>query len=346
MISTAIIGASGYSGAELVRLLSQRNDIRIEYAFASSSAGKSLDSIYPAFTKQIDLSLESFEPAKISGIDLAFVALPSGESMKTVFNLLPAVQRIIDLSGDFRLPSQDLYKKYYNHDHIAPFLLKEAIYGLPEANKKSIETAKLIANPGCYPTSAILGLIPALKYGVIEPNGITINSLSGVSGAGRQSSFDFSYSEINENVRAYKIGNHQHIPEIETVLQQVTGKDVRVSFVPHLVPLTRGIYTTIHTTLSNTMNVDDIRQMYKDTYIEAPFVRVRSHIPQIKDVVYTNFCDISVTIEPRTNQLIIISVIDNLIKGAAGQAIQNMNIMFGLPETDGFISTKENQYVH
>ncbi len=346
MISTAVIGASGYSGAELVRLLSQRSDVSIEYAFASSSAGKTLDSIYPSLTKQIDISLESFEPSKISGIDLAFVALPSGESMKAVLNLLPVVQRVIDLSGDFRLPSHELYKEYYKHDHIAPFLLKEAIYGLPEVNKESIETAKLIANPGCYPTSAILGLIPALKYGLIEPNGIVINSLSGISGAGRQSSVDFSYSEINENVRAYKIGQHQHIPEIETVLQTVTGKDVSVSFVPHLVPLTRGIYTTIHANLTDIDDGEIIKNMYKDVYSAAPFVRVRSHIPQIKDVAYTNYCDISVTVEPRTKQLIIISVIDNLMKGAAGQAIQNMNIMFGLPETEGFISTKENQFVH
>jgi len=346
MITTAIIGASGYSGAELLRLLSLRNDVSIEHTFAATSAGKDLDAVYPFFSKQVDLPLETFDSSKVSGIDLAFVALPSGEAMNAVSQLLPVAGRVIDLSGDFRLHSPQLYKEFYRHDHIAPELLSEAVYGLPELNKEAIARSRFVSNPGCYPTSAILGLLPALKYGCIEPKGIVVNSLSGVSGAGRQSSTEYSYTEINENIRAYKIGQHQHLPEIQTVLQDATGKNVSLSFVPHLVPLTRGIYTTIHANLTDIDDEEVIRNIYKDVYSQAPFVRVRNHVPQVKDVLYTNFCDISITVERRTKQLIIISVLDNLVKGAAGQAIQNMNIMFGLPETEGFILNKERQYVH
>jgi N-acetyl-gamma-glutamyl-phosphate reductase len=211
------------------------------------------------------------------------------------------------------------------------------VYGLPECNFHRIQEARLIANPGCYPTSAILALLPALHNAIIAPSGIVINSLSGVSGAGRNGSVDLSFSEVNENIRAYKIGTHQHIPEIQTVLQSATGKEVSFSFIPHLVPITRGIYTTIHADLQQSITDVDVTNLYKTFYSAAPFVRIKKNIPQITDVARTNYCDIHVTVNQRTRQLIIVSVIDNLIKGAAGQAIQNMNIMFRLPQEQGLL---------
>jgi N-acetyl-gamma-glutamyl-phosphate reductase len=335
MITTAIIGASGYSGAELIRLLSGRDDVHVEKMIAHSSAGKPVSELYPAFNGRVKLSFEPFDPAIGQQVDVAFVALPSGEAMKVVSQLHGTQARIIDLSGDFRLPSITKYEQYYKHTHTAPELLNDAVYGLPELNESSISIAKLVANPGCYPTSAILPLIPALKNRLVFPDRLIINSLSGISGAGRSSSVEMSFSELNENVRAYKIGVHQHIPEIENVLSGVAEDEVRVSFIPHLVPLTRGIYTTIHAELTERVTKETIIESYVEFYKNSPFVRIRKEIPQIKDVLYTNYCDIYVTVEERTNQLVLISVIDNLVKGAAGQAIQNMNIMYGFPQSKG-----------
>lgn len=335
MIQVGIIGASGYSGAELMRLLSAHPDVTIARVIAGTSAGRRVDEMYPALSGSIDLAFESFDVNRLDGLDVVFLALPSGEGMNVVPQTMDLVERVIDLGGDFRLGSTDMYEKYYGHKHTAPDLLGEAVYGLPELNKERIANAHLIANPGCYPTAAILALLPVLEAGLVSATGIVINSLSGVSGAGRSTSVEMSFAEVNENIRAYKIGKHQHIPEIQSVLEQATGESIGFSFVPHLAPLTRGIYTTIHANLTESCTEQRIRSIYNDFYVDAPFVRVRTAIPQIKDVVYTNFCDIAFAIEHRTNQLIIISTIDNLIKGAAGQAIQNMNIMLGMPEETG-----------
>jgi N-acetyl-gamma-glutamyl-phosphate reductase len=211
------------------------------------------------------------------------------------------------------------------------------VYGLPELNKASIAGAQLIANPGCYPTSAILAILPALQHGIVAPEGIVINALSGVSGAGRSSSVDMSFAELNENVRAYKVGTHQHIPEIEAALSSVAGTQVRMSFVPHLIPITRGIYSTVHANLAVSVTQAELTTLYEEFYAAHPFVRCKSQIPQISAVTRTNYCDVAGFLEPRTNQLIAISVIDNLVKGAAGQAVQNMNLMFGLEETKGLL---------
>lgn len=332
MIKASIIGASGYSGAELLRLLSFREDVRVEQVIAGSSVGQRVDALYPALTGIIGLEYEPLEARQRHASDITFVALPSGEAMKVVPQVIQDSPRIIDLSGDFRLSSVETYEEFYNHPHTAPHFLDRAVYGLPELNKARIAGAQLVANPGCYPTGAILALLPALKHELIAPTGIVINSLSGVSGAGRSASVEMSFAEVNENIRAYKIGTHQHIPEIEQVLTQASGEEVSVSFVPHLVPLTRGIYTTIHAHLNIPVSPEEVCALYEQWYEGAPFVRVKRQVPQIKDVAYTNYCDIGVSVEKRTNQLIIVSVIDNLVKGAAGQALQNMNIMFGLPE--------------
>lgn len=337
MITAAILGASGYSGAELMRLLAARSDVALKTVVAGTSAGQRVDMVYPALAGRVKGSFEQFNPESLKTIDVAFVALPSGEAMTMVPQLQASVKRIIDLGGDFRLRSADLYERYYKRPHTAAHLLPNAVYGLPELNKDLLRDALLVANPGCYPTSAILGLLPALAKGLVQPSGIVIDSLSGISGAGRSSSFEMSFAEINENVRAYKIGNHQHIPEIESVLAQQAATPVTVSFVPHLLPITRGIYTTIHATLTRSVTDAEVLDLYDAFYAEAPFVRIKRQIPQIRNVAYTNFCDIGLTVESRTNQLIIVSVIDNLVKGAAGQAIQNMNIMFGLPEQEGLL---------
>jgi len=345
MIHVGIVGASGYAGAELMRLLGPRPDVCIDVAAAGTSAGARVPDLYPFLQGIVDLTLEPFDPARCEGLDVVFVALPSGEGMKAVPPLIEGAARIIDLGGDFRLPDPGAYERFYGRPHECPRLLDQAVYGLPELNREAIGQARLVANPGCYPTSALLALLPVLKAGVVSPQGIVITSVSGVSGAGRSSSVDMSFAEVNENVRAYKVGRHQHIPEIHAVLEAATGTAVSLSFVPHLVPLTRGIYTTIHAQLLPATRNDDVLDTYRTFYADAPFVRVRTTTPQIRDVTYTNFCDIGATREPRTNQLIIISTIDNLVKGAAGQAVQNMNIMLGLPEDTG-LGRREIQHVY
>ena len=332
-----IVGASGYSGAELMRLLSVRGDVELAMVVAGTSVGKRVDELYPALTGVVDLTFEAFEPARLDGLDVVFVALPSGEAMNIVPQLLGRVGRVIDLGGDFRLPDATLYEEFYGRKHICPELLGEAVYGLTELNNASIAASHFVANPGCYPTSAILPLFPLVKGGLISSTGIVINSLSGVSGAGRSASVEMSFVEVNENTRAYKIGKHQHIPEMQSILEQMTGRSVGLSFVPHLVPLTRGIYTTIHADMTNGCTEEAVFDAFSESYDDAMFIRVRKTIPQIKDVAFSNFCDIAFRIEERANQIIIISTIDNLVKGAAGQAIQNMNVMLGLPEETGLM---------
>ena len=336
MITTSIVGASGYSGAELLSILLQHSGVSVSKVFANSSAGKRVDELYPKFRNRTNLVFEEYSPEKIKEDDLVFFALPSGEAMNYVPAVVDMGKKIIDLGGDFRLQDTSLYKQYYKHDHRAESYLKRAAYGLPEWNKDIIASSQLIANPGCYVTSALLPLLPLLKDKVIEPQGITISSLSGVSGAGRKSSVDFSFTELNETVKAYKVGIHQHTPEIETVLKNIGGQDVTVTFVPHLIPITRGIYSSIYTMPHKGVTIEQVDACYQKYYTRAPFVRLLgSMVPEIKNVNYTNFIDIGWKLYERNNQLIIHSVIDNLVKGAAGQAVQNMNIMFGLNESEG-----------
>jgi N-acetyl-gamma-glutamyl-phosphate reductase len=334
-LRAGIVGGSGYGGVETLTLLLRRDDVTVEIVSGASTAGKRLDSLYPALAGRTALVVRAFNPDDFSGLDVVFVSLPSGEGMKVVPELAGRVDRIIDLGGDFRLHSTGEYEKYYKHVHTAPHLLGQAVYGLPELNRNAIAAGSIIANPGCYPTSAILALLPALTGGIIHTDGIVITSLSGTSGAGRSASVEMSFSEVNESVRAYKIGNHQHIPEIEQVLSGAAGRKVTASFIPHLLPITRGIFTTVHTQLDRPVSQQEVESLFRDYYRHAPFVRIVSGSPQIAGVTYSNYCDIGVFVQERTGQLVIMSAIDNLVKGAAGQAIQNMNLMFGLPETLG-----------
>lgn len=334
----SIIGASGYSGAELLKILLRHSNVEVTHVFANSSAGKRVDELYPHFRSLTNLDYEEYNINKVIEDDLVFIALPSGEAMNFVPALIDAGTKVIDLGGDFRLQDTQLYTKYYKHEHKADKYLSKAVYGLPEWNKQNVQSAQLIANPGCYVTSALLPLLPLVKENLIESAGIVINSLSGVSGAGRSSSVDLSFSEVNESVKAYKVGVHQHTPEIETVLANFGGRQSTVSFVPHLIPITRGIYSSIYATPKGTVSFEQIESAFKRHYSNAPFVRlIGNAVPEIKHVQNTNFCDIGWKVYERNNQIILHSVIDNLVKGAAGQAIQNMNLLFGFDETSGLI---------
>ena len=336
MISISVVGASGYSGLELLKILVRHPDVRIDKLFANSSAGKRIADVAPLFSKTLDIVLEPYSLDKISNCDLVFIALPSGEAMNLVPAMLSAGKRVIDLGGDFRLQDTSLYERYYKRTHSASSILKQSVYGLSEWNNYQIKSASLIANPGCYPTSAILPLAPLLKEGIIETTGIAVSSLSGVSGAGRSSSVEMSFGEVNESVRAYKVGTHQHIPEIKSILELLSNAQVKLSFVPHLLPITRGIYTSAYATLKKAVDEQTILEVYEKYYASAPFVRYSAtSIPEIKNVAYTNFIDIGFRINQDDGQLVVLSAIDNLIKGAAGQAVQNMNIMFGMNEAEG-----------
>ena len=337
-IKVSIIGASGYSGIELVRILSRHPHAQIDKIFANNSAGKKLHELYPWFKNRLEAQFESYTPESVCSSDVVFIALPSGEAMNVVPELLHRRKKVIDLGGDFRLKDTSLYESFYKRKHTASSSVSEAVFGLPEWNKPQIASASLIANPGCYPTSAILPLAPLLKERVIGNRGITINSLSGVSGAGRSASSDLSFVEVNETVKAYKVGVHQHIPEIKTTLEGIAQSPVSFSFVPHLIPISRGIYSTIHASIDEGVTPTDIMQAYRKYYMSAPFVRVSdTTIPEIKNVLYTNYIDIGFRLEHDNNQIIIMSVLDNLVKGAAGQAVQNMNLLFGNEETEGLL---------
>lgn len=338
----SIIGASGYSGAELLSLLVHHPGVTVTHLFANSSAGKRVDELYPKFRGAGDRHLrgvghlvyEEYSLDKVLNDDLVFLALPSGEAMNYVPALFEAGKKIIDLGGDFRLQDTSLYQTYYKHEHQAAAYLSKAVYGLPEWNIREIKTAQLIANPGCYVTSALLPILPLLKEKLIQPNDIIISSLSGVSGAGKKSSVDFSFTELNETVKAYKVGSHQHTPEIETVLSRFGGEPSTITFVPHLIPISRGIYSSMYVVPKQPLANEQIEAVFIKYYSDAPFVRLLGNTPpEIAHVQHSNYIDIGWKVYERNNQLILHSVIDNLVKGAAGQAVQNMNIMFGFDET-------------
>jgi N-acetyl-gamma-glutamyl-phosphate reductase len=337
-IKASVLGGSGYSGIELLKILSGHPSVQIDRVFANNSAGKYLHEINPWFKNRLEIRLESFSADSVGSSDVVFIALPSGEAMNVVPQLLRLGKKVIDFGGDFRLKDISLYEKFYKRTHSARESVRGAVYGLPEWNSAAIKSASLVANPGCYPTSAILPLAPLLKEGLVNKKGITVSSLSGVSGAGRSASVEMSFVEVNETVKAYKVGSHQHNPEIKTVLEDIVGSSVSITFVPHLIPITRGIYSSMYATISNGATTADIMRSYQKYYSTAPFVRVSENtIPEIKNVLYSNYIDIGFQLYPENNQIMVFSVIDNLVKGAAGQAVQNMNILFGKNETEGLL---------
>lgn len=343
MVKIGIVGASGYSGTELIRLLLNHPNVQIVKLYGHSSVGNNISDVHKSLRGLIDLKIEELATNNFNDLDLTFVALPSGEAMNVVPKLYNSGIKVIDLGGDYRLTNAEDYEKYYKHQHSSTELLKDSVYGLSEWNADKIQSAKLVANPGCYPTSIQLALLPLIKNKIIKNEFVNIVSYSGTSGAGKSLSQNLLFSEVNENVRAYKVGVHQHIPEIKQYLNFFGDANVNFSFVPHLLPTTRGIYTTISINLEN-INLDLINEVFESAYSNSPFIRLfYSEIPELKNVVNTNFCDIGWTVD-ENKTLILVSAIDNLIKGAAGQAVQNMNIMFGFAQTLGLIKCTEKKW--
>lgn len=335
-VKVAILGATGYTGSELVRLLSQHP--RVELAFISSrgDAGSPFYRVHPQFYEVQGLKLQPPELELIpEAVELVFCALPHGRSAEVVPALLKAGKRVIDLSADFRLREASLYETWYGWAHPAPALLEESVYGLPEINGEALPGAALVANPGCYPTSALLALAPLAEAGLVDWDSVIIDAKTGVSGAGRNPKQAFHFPECTESVKAYRIGDHQHMPEIEQVLAQLSGEAVTLTFTPHLVPMIRGILSTIYLRLRRKCTPEQVEQLYQDYYSGAPFVRLPEQLPETRFVRGSNYCDLGWRFDERTGRLVIISAIDNLVKGAAGQAVQNMNLQLGFPEETG-----------
>jgi len=330
-----IIGATGYTGSELVRILTNHPNIEITMITSESRAGELFSDVHPFLQGIADQKLVSIKDIDTYELDLVFLALPHGVSMDFVKRFKDKSFKIIDLSGDFRLSSKEVYEEWYKLNHIFPEGIEKAVFGSPELYFDKIKDANLIANPGCFPTSAILGLAPLLKANLIEEDRIIVDSKTGVTGAGIKAKTVNMYSNVNDNFKAYGLKNHRHTIEMQGILDEVSGKETLIQFTPHLLPVDRGILTTIYARPKADMDEIKLKELYTAFYENAPFVRLRKQEPAIKDVRGTNYCDLYVTYDKRTNMVIVISVIDNLIKGAAGQAVQNMNIMFNLDESKG-----------
>ncbi|MCB2216692.1 N-acetyl-gamma-glutamyl-phosphate reductase [Desulfofustis glycolicus] len=338
MLRVAIIGASGYTGGELVRLLSTHPDVTVTAATSRQHEGKPLSSIYPHLHQRTDLICTNPTSAQLAELaDFFFCAVPHQAAMALVPGLIEAGRKVVDLSADFRFRDIAVYEHWYQ-THSAPELAATAVYGLPELYRERIRPANLVGNPGCYPTGIILTLAPLLHAGVIDTRSIIIDAKSGTSGAGRSASIATLFCEINDGFRAYKVaGQHRHTPEIEQHLSDSAGHPVTVTFTPHLLPISRGILSTIYATLTTDADEDQLRELLHQRYHNEPFVRVldRGEQPATQYVRGSNHCDIALTIEERTNRVILTAAIDNLVKGAAGQAVQNMNLMCGYDETAG-----------
>jgi len=337
MIRAAIVGATGYAGAELVRILAGHPDVDLAMITSRQYAGERLDAVYPALAGQVDLVCESYEIDRVAAAaDVVFMALPHKLPMAFVPDLLAAGKKIVDLSADFRFQNVAAYEAAYQ-PHRAGELLAESVYGLCEVYADQVKAARLIGNPGCYPTSVLLPLVPLLKGGWLDPTTLIADSKSGVSGAGRSLSLTTHFCEVHESFKAYKVAQHRHNPEMNEVLSDASGAMVHITFVPHLVPMSRGMQTTVYANLKREASPDDIRTCLESFYSNRSFVRIRpdDQPPDSAHVRGTNFCDIGFRLDPAAKRLVLLSAIDNLVKGAAGQAVQNMNLMFDLDETAG-----------
>jgi N-acetyl-gamma-glutamyl-phosphate reductase len=330
-----VIGATGYTGVELLRLLILHTDVHLEVITSESKAGNKISQLHPSLDGIADIELQKMETIKDHELDLVFLALPHRVSMDFVKEYGLEKFRIVDLSGDFRLNDAALYEKWYEKKHVCPDYLKQAVYGLPELNRDAIRNANLVANPGCYPTSAILALLPLIQQNLIDVDSIIADSKSGVTGAGSSPKTFTHFPNQFGNFFAYGLKSHRHTPEIETILGTVSEAPLTVQFTPHLLPIDRGILTTAYSTSTKALNEEMVRDVYLNFYGKEHFVRVVDQPPSVKNVRGSNFCDLYATYDERTNRVITISAIDNLVKGAAGQAIQNMNRMFGLLENSG-----------
>ena len=338
MIKVAICGGSGYAGAELLRILAGHPHVKVTSVTSEKSGGKKVTELFPHLSHYKDLAYEALNRERIlPKADLFFMALPHAASQEAVDFFVSRGRKVIDLSADYRLKHAETYEEWYKVPHRFPGTLRKAVYGLPELYRKKIGKSHIVANPGCYPTGAIIGLYPAVKKGLIHLNTIVIDSKSGTSGAGRQADVAFSFCEVNEGFKAYSIGSHRHTPEIEQELSIAAGREIRVNFTPHLVPLDRGILTTIYAKLIKSPDVKAVYDAYALLYGGEPFTEVLplGKFPNVKNVRGTNLCHVGIAVNKRTNTLIVVTAIDNLVKGASGQAVHNMNIMMGFNEETG-----------
>lgn len=337
MIKAAIFGASGYTGQELTRILSGHPEVELVAVTSRRFAGKTVSEVFPALRGLTTLKYQNATPAQICKIcNVVFLALPHGVSMEIAPEFIKAGKKVIDLSADYRLKDLKVYESWYVKHSSAKFI-KEAVYGIPELYRRQIKKSKLIANPGCYPTSIILGLAPALSKNLLDVSTIIADSASGVSGAGREPLIGSLFCEVDGGFKAYKVGKHRHLPEIEQELNALADKKFTVSFTPHLLPVNRGILSTIYATLRKNVSLGDLHSLYSEFYAKEQFIRIcpQGIYPNISSVCGSNYCDIGLAIDARTKRVIIMAAIDNLIKGAAGQAVQNMNIICGFEEGAG-----------
>ena len=335
MIKVGVIGGTGYTGVELLRLLAGHPESELLVITSRSEAGKPVYELFPNLRGSLDLAFSEPDPEHLSACDLVFFATPNGTAMRMVPQLLEAGVRVIDLAADFRLKRADLWQQWYGIPHACPQLLEQAVYGLPEVNRVVIAQARLVANPGCYPTAVQLGFLPLLEAGLINADQLIADAKSGVSGAGRKAATGSLLCEASENFKAYSVAGHRHLPEIRQGLAAASGAPVGLTFVPHLTPMIRGIHATLYAQLQNT--AEDLQELFEKRYCDEPFVDVLpagAH-PETRSVRGANHCRIAVHRPQQGNTVVVLAVIDNLVKGAAGQAVQNMNIMFGFPETTG-----------
>lgn len=341
--TVAVIGASGYAGEELVRLLLQHPFVNLATVTSRQNASKTLAEVFPRFAhlpKGRNLKFSDTDPARIDeATDIVFLALPHGVSAEVANELATRNMRLIDLSADFRIHDENVYAEFYGKKHPAPKLLGNAVYGLPEMHRDKIKTASLVACPGCYPTSILLPLVPLLRAGVILPERILITSLSGVTGAGRKTEAEYLFAECNESLRPYGVPKHRHLAEIEQEISAIAGKQVILQFTPHLVPVNRGIISTIYADLAGKVTASRVTKTLQEAYGQEPFVRLlgENGLPDTKNVVGTNFLDLAWRIDQRTKRVVLMSAIDNLTKGTSGQAMQCLNIMRGYEETAGLL---------
>lgn len=334
-IKVAIVGASGFTGSELARLLLNHPKVEIVCITSESHSGKKFSDLHPQFTGLLDLNLVPADTMPKSYPDIVFLALPHGVSMRYVEKWNDEQFRIIDLSGDYRLSNQEVYEEWYKKNHSFPEAFEDAVYGLPELHRNDIKKAKLVANPGCYPTASILALAPLYSKGWVDPESVIIDAKSGTTGAGIKASPTTLFSNVNDNFKAYGIKSHRHTIEIQEQLRTLSEKGIVLQFTPHLLPIDRGILVSAYVSPIKSINQEDLNQLYKIYYQGHPFVRLRNVAPTLKDVRSSNFCDIYTVWDERTKRIMIFSAIDNLMKGAAGQAVQNMNIMLDFAEDEG-----------
>ena len=341
-MEVAVIGATGYTGSELVRLLGQHPRVKVSYVSSRGDAGSPYHQVHPQFYQAVELELQPPDLALIpEAAELVFCALPHGRSAEVIPALLDAGKNVIDLSADFRLLDPALYEDWYGWSHPAPGLLGKAVYGMPEINREALPGAALVANPGCYPTSALLALLPLAETGWVKWESVIVDAKTGVSGAGRNPKQAFHFPECAESVKAYRIGDHQHTPEIEQILSRLSGEAVTLTFTPHLVPMIRGILSTVYLCLNRDCTAEELEQLYREFYSGHPFVRLLpgQQLPETRFVRGSNFCDLGWRFDRRNGRLVIVSAIDNLVKGAAGQAVQNMNLVLGYAEDSGLGQT-------